>query len=220
MADDSTKPEHVGSSAQTPVNVSKKHGDVYAAGERAWMERTQEIRARLFLPLMKLLVALKVTPNYLTFISFCCGIAACYVYMVNPFWAFVLIFLHVFIDGLDGPLARYQKIDSPKGSFTDSMSDNAVVAATTILFMWLGKLGVLVGSLYILAYTLVVLFAMARNYMHVPYHWLVRPRFYVFGWMVVETYWWPGTLAYVMWICVALLLWKSVSGFMAIRDKL
>jgi len=203
-----------------PTEPKPDKADVYSEGERAWMEKTQEIRARLFLPVLKVLVAAKITPDFLTFMSFCCGIAACYVYMINPLWAFILIFLHVFIDGLDGPLARHMKVDSRKGSFTDTMSDQAVVAATTILFMWLGLLGILAGSLYILTYTVVVLFAMWRNYMHVPYHWLVRPRFYVFGWMVVETYWWPGTLDYVVWICVALLLIKTASGFRAIRKTL
>ncbi|MCF6285308.1 MAG: CDP-alcohol phosphatidyltransferase family protein [Candidatus Hydrogenedentes bacterium] len=143
------------------MNKDNKKADVYAAGERAWMERTQQLRARLFGPLLRLLAACRVTPDHLTALSLLAGLAFCPLIVMSPPWAFFALVLHVAIDGLDGPLARYLGTDSPKGSFTDSMADQAVIVASTIMLMWMGTVGMLPGVLYIITYT--VLGALAGN---------------------------------------------------------
>ena len=61
---------------------------------------------------------------------------------------------------------------------------------------------------------------MARNFLETPYSWLIRPRFYVYVWLLVETYWWPGTIDYLLWICVVVLTLKLVTGFARIRARL
>ena len=194
--------------------------DVYSAGERAWMVRTQQMRARLFGPLLRVLAACRVTPDLLTVLSLLAGLAFCPLYVVSPVWAMVALVLHVALDGLDGPLARHLGTDSRKGSFTDSMADQTVIAATTILLMWMDVVRMLPGVLYIVTYTVVVLFAMARNAMNDPYSWLFRPRFYVYGWIAVETWWWPGSLDWVLWACAAVLGIKVLTGFRGIRRNM
>ena len=197
-----------------------RKADVYAAGERAWMVRTQQWRARLFGPFLRLMAACHITPDHLTIVSLLFGLAFCPLILVRPAWAFVALILHVLIDGLDGPLARHLGTDSPKGSFTDSMADQTVIAATTIMLMWIGTVSMLPGVLYIITYTVVVLFAMARNAMKDPYSWLFRPRFYVYCWIVVETWWWPGTIDYLLWFCVAILSLKVLTGFRGVRRNM
>lgn len=202
------------------MNDSDGKDDVYSAGERAWMVRTQQARARLFGPLLRLLAACRVTPDHLTVLSLLAGLAFCPLFPVSPAWALVAIALHVAIDGLDGPLARHLGTDSRKGSFTDSMADQTVIAASTITLMWTGTASMLPGVLYIMTYTVVVLFAMARNAMNAPYSWLFRPRFYVYAWIAVETWWWPGSLDYLLWACSAVLGVKVLTGFRRIRQHI
>ena len=103
---------------------------------------------------------------------------------------------------------------------TDSMADQAVIAASTIMLMWLDIVAMLPDVLYIVTYTVVVLFAMARNAMKDPYSWLFRPRFYVYGWIVVETWWWPGTIDYLLWASVAVLSLKMITGFFGVRRNM
>ena len=194
--------------------------DVYSAGERAWMVRTQQMRARWFGPLLRGLAACRVTPDHLTVLSLLAGLAFCPLYVFSPAWALFALVLHVAIDGLDGPLARHLGTDSRKGSFTDSMADQTVIAASTIMLMWTHTVSMLPGVLYIVTYTVVVLFAMARNAMKNPYTWLFRPRFYVYGWIAVETWWWPGSLDWVLWVCVAVLTVKVLTGFRGIRRNI
>jgi hypothetical protein len=100
------------------------------------------------------------------------------------------------------------------------MADQTVIAASTIMLMWTDTVSMLPGVLYIVTYTVVVLFAMARNAMKDPYTWLFRPRFYVYAWIAVETWWWPRSLDWVLWVCVAVLTVKVLTGFRGIRRNI
>lgn len=210
----------MGEKAPKVESAAARKADVYSAGERAWMVRTQEIRAVLLGPLLRLMAASGLKPDHLTALSLAAGLAFCPLIIFSAPWAFFLLALHVVLDGMDGPLARHLGVASRKGSFTDTMADQLVIAATTTTLMYTGAVGILPGVLYIVSYTVVVLFAMARNAMDVPYSWLFRPRFYVYVWIAVETYWWPGTIDYALWACASVLLIKVVTGFRGIRNRI
>jgi phosphatidylglycerophosphate synthase len=194
--------------------------DVYSAGERAWMVRTQEIRAAAFGPLLRAMARAGLQPDHLTLLSLLAGIAFCPLYFAAPGWALIALAAHVALDGLDGPLARHLGVASRKGSFTDSMADQAVIVATAITLMAAGVIGWLPGVLYLITYTVVVLFAMARNALRDPYSWLLRPRFYVYVWYAVEEYWWKGSIDYLLWACVFVLALKVLTGFRGIRRNM
>lgn len=198
----------------------KAEGDCYSEGERAWMLKGQELRARLLLPLLRLLQRWRITPDQLTLLSLFAGFAFCPLYFWSPLAAFAALMIHVLLDGLDGPLARYLGVASRRGSFTDTMADQLVVTATTITLMKVGVVGVAAGGVYIFVYGIVVAFAMVRNAMAIPYSWLVRPRFLVYAWMLVEVWWWPGTIETVLWLASAFLTTLMISGFLRIRKEL
>jgi phosphatidylglycerophosphate synthase len=203
--------------AQDPDDTK---ADVYAARERDLMVLTQQVRERLFGPMLRVLSALGVTPDHLTLLSLAAGVSFCGLYFWSKPVAFAMIALHIFLDGLDGPLARFKGTASRSGSFTDTMADQMVITATTITLMYAKVIDMVPGTLYIVIYTVVVLFAMARNMLDVPYAWIIRPRFYVYGWFLVETYFWPGTINYFIWACVGVLALKLLTGFLRIRRRI
>lgn len=192
----------------------------YSDGEQDMMNKTQQWRGTLFEPLLQLLVKLKITPNILTFISLLSGIAFCFVFYTNKPTAFILLALHVLLDGLDGPLARYTGRASNQGSFTDTTADQIVVTCSTIAFIHAGYISIVAGGLYIFLYTMVVIFAMVRSTLAIPYSWLVRPRFIVYTWFIIEVYLLPGSINYVLWFFTFLLGIKMLTGFIKIRKKL
>lgn len=194
--------------------------DCYAAGERGLMAAGQRLRAVLLQPFLRGLARLRVSPDHLTFMSLLAGVLFCPAWFWSKTVAWMLLALHILLDGVDGPLARHLGVASNKGSFTDTMSDQVVIAGTTAALMASGEAGALAGMAYVVVYTTVVLFAFMRNALSVPYAWLVRPRFFVYAWFVVETYLWPGTLDFVLWTAAALLVLKVVSGFLRIRARL
>jgi phosphatidylglycerophosphate synthase len=203
---------------ETPADGLK--ADCYSAGERGMMVFFQRVRGVMFAPLLRWLDAARVKPDQLTLMSCVAGLAFCPLFFIAKPIAFLLLALHVALDGLDGPLARYQNVASRKGSFTDTMADQVVIVATTAAVMAAGMATIAAGMAYAVVYTVVALFAMARNYLERPYSWLLRPRFYVYAWFLVECYWKPGTLNIFLWVCTAILGIKAITGFIGIRRRL
>ncbi|QDU49369.1 CDP-alcohol phosphatidyltransferase family protein [Gimesia panareensis] len=205
-------------------NATKSGVSVYASGEQSMMDASQQRRHQLLLPVLKLFVRCGITPNLLTGLSLICGIGFCFTF--GQTWegarlvSFGLLLLHVLLDGIDGPLARFQGTAGNRGSFTDTTSDQLVVAFTTITLIHYQTVNVVSGGLYLLFYTVVVVFAMIRSSLAIPYSWLVRPRFFVYAWIPIDVYFLPGTLNYLLWLCVLPLAWKSITGFYKIQKQL
>ena len=184
---------------------------------------TQSLRERWCLALLVILARGGVRPDHLTWLALLSGLSFCplYAWLSKPA-AFMVLALHVIMDGLDGPLARCIGASSRSGSFIDSTSDQIVIAATTIALMAAdpATIGIIAGGIYLFTYTMVVALAMVRNALGVPYAWLIRPRFFVYGWLLVDTCCLPGTLDMVLWVFNALLAWNMITGIRAIRQNL
>lgn len=193
----------------------------YSGGEGRFMQVTQALRGWLFGPLLGLLAQLKIRPNHLTLLSLLAGLAFCPVFLwVSKGTAFALLIAHVLLDGLDGPLARFTGTASNQGSFTDTTSDQVVVAFTTVTMIYAGHASVWAGGLYLFFYTMVVIFAMVRNALAIPYAWLVRPRFLVYAAFPVEVHLWRGSLNLLLWAVTVLLAIKMLTGFLRIRKSI
>lgn len=202
--------------------MSEPKADCYSNNEREAMVWSQQLRASWCGPLLDLLVRCHVRADHLTLLSLALGFAFSGLFFWSKGWAFAALLLHVVMDGLDGPLARRYGTDSRAGSFTDSTADQIIVASSTITLMLTqpALISPLPGFIYIFVYTMVVAYAMVRNAMEVPYSWLVRPRFVVYAWMVVEVYAWPHSIDGVLWLFNVLLTWKMATGFYRIRATL
>jgi phosphatidylglycerophosphate synthase len=196
--------------------------DCYSADERPVMEWTQRLRHRLLAPLLTVVARCGVTADHLTLASFVAGLAFCPLFFWSKPAALAALALHVVLDGLDGPLARHTGAASRRGSFSDCLSDQTIVVATTVTLMAHPQhlIGIWAGGVYIFVYTMVVVFAMVRNALQVPYSWLVRPRFWVYAWFPIEIYLLPGTINYALWLFNVLLALKMVTGFLKIRRKI
>ena len=206
--------------AETRKETSTPKADCYSGGERRWMEWGQQVRARLLAPLLRVLASLKVTPDHLTAVSLLTGLAFCGLWFWSPAAALGALLAHVLLDGLDGPLARHQGVASRSGSFTDSLADQMVITATTITLMTDHVIDITAGGVYLSVYAVVVAIAMIRNALEIPYSWLIRPRFLVYTWILVEAFLWPGTISWLLWAINAVLCWKLLTGFANLRERL
>jgi phosphatidylglycerophosphate synthase len=203
--------------------VGSPHGDCYSASERGWMVWTQSVRAQLLGPILYCLTRLSISPDQVTLVSLLLGIGFAPPWLLGlRWWGLALLLGHVLLDGLDGPLARYQHRASHRGSFTDSFCDQIVVGTVTITLM-LGAqplVSILAGSLFLLLYTAVLAMAMVRNSLTIPYSWLVRPRFFLYGAIAIELSGVPGGTQLVIWLSNLLLGMKTVSGFFNLRQAI
>jgi phosphatidylglycerophosphate synthase len=193
----------------------------YSGGEGDFMKWGQDLRGKWLRPLLSGMAQVGMNANHLTLLSLLTGLAFCPAFLLGkPILSFSLLLLHVLLDGLDGPLARFQGKASNRGSFTDTMADQLVVTAAAITMIQSGHADTWPSGLYIFFYTVVVAFAFIRSAMATPYSWLFRPRFLVFIWYVVELYWLPGTLDWVLWASSGLLAVKCLTGFLRIRSRI
>lgn len=200
---------------------SERKVTCYSEGESAFMQRSQAIRGRWLEPMLRWLARGGVRPGHLTLASLLAGLAFAPLLLAGqPLWAMALLLWHVLLDGLDGPLARHLGVASNRGSFTDTMADQMVVTLTTIALIQDDLAGLWPGVLYLFFYSQVVLFAMARNAMAIPYSWLVRPRFFVYACIPVAVYGWPLVLNVLLWVVSLLLAWKTLTGFVKIRRRI
>lgn len=185
------------------------------------MRKSQEFRGTLLRPLLALLARCGVTPNHLTLLSLLTGLAFCPLFLWGfKLTAFVALLAHVVLDGLDGPLARSTGRSSNQGSFADTASDQVVVTLTTVTMIHAGYAGLWPGVLYLFFYSIVVIFAMVRNALAIPYSWLVRPRFFVYLCIPVSVYWWRASLEILLWVFALLLGLKTLTGFVKIRRQM
>ena len=117
-------------------------------------------------------------------------------------------------DGLDNDCDGEADEDCP--TFTDCGGPNLIANDS----FEAGLAGLWPGVLYLFFYSQVVLFAMARNAMAIPYSWLVRPRFFVYGCIPVAVYGWPVALEVLLWVVSLLLAGKTLTGFVKIRGRI
>lgn len=205
------------------IPPSAGKSDCYSEGERAWMEFGQRIRAYLLRPWLVQLTRFGISPDMVTAFAGLIGAAFIPLWLTeHPLLALSALWLHVLLDGLDGPLARFQKIDSSRGSFTDTFTDQIVVTFTMIGWMVLApqSLNISMGALYIFLYIQVVAMSMVRNALYLPYSWLVRPRFFVYAAITVDSF--ADTQLTVIVLCISnvLLAIKSITGFLALRKQI
>ena len=136
------------------------------------MQKSQVVRAWLLKPILPLLARIRITPNQLTLFSLLTGLAFCPFFLWgSKLAAFGMLLAHCLLDGLDGPLARFTQRASNRGSFTDTTCDQVVVTFSTVTLIHAGYASAWPGGLYLFFYCIVVIFAMVRNALAIPYSW-------------------------------------------------
>jgi phosphatidylglycerophosphate synthase len=195
--------------------------DCYADGERGFMDLTRRVRERASRPLLGALSRAGVRADHLTLLSLVSGVGFAALWVTGlHITALASLVLHIVLDGLDGPLARFQNRASSRGSFTDTASDQLVVAASAFALLYTGTTAGVVTAIYVFVYTVVVCLAVARNALQIPYSWLVRPRLVVYAYIPVEVWLLPDTMDVVLWGSSALLFLKLATGFVRVRRRL
>jgi phosphatidylglycerophosphate synthase len=204
------------------MQQEQRSNNCYSRGELSWMRWGQRVRQKLLKPMLRLLVECDVSAQHITLLSLIVGLLGAAAFYDDPFWGLIGIALHVLFDGMDGPLARVAGTQSNRGSFYDTATDQTVLVAVTFVLIDLGWIDAVIGGVFALLYTVVVGFAMIRNYIGIPYRFLIRPRFFYYAWIGLE--WAYGgavvpvnTLLLVFNILLAV---HVATGFINIRNHL
>ncbi len=198
------------------------------------MNRWQTWKQRVLAPYLGVLDRAGVRPGHVTFTSVVFGLAFCPCYALGQTAAWVVagyscLMLHLLVDGIDGPLARWQGRASRYGSYADTLADQTVIAFATMAWIEAeiqGRpgLSVFCGGVYLFFYTVIVAMAMVRNALGIPNRLLFRPRMVVYAALFVEWFapaWrLEQVVEGVVWMFNALFVVWLFTGFRALRHAL
>jgi phosphatidylglycerophosphate synthase len=148
---------------------------IYSDSEERVLGFGQKVRQMVLAPLAMLLSRLGITPDMLSFFSVILAIGFCLLAPVYFTLAFWLLCAALVCDALDGVEARATGKSTPRGSFTDLVCDQAVVAFSVAGLAWKGSLHPVLAILFIYVYIALGAFVMLHILLQVSSRWIIRP---------------------------------------------
>ncbi|MBI3536729.1 MAG: CDP-alcohol phosphatidyltransferase family protein [Chloroflexi bacterium] len=126
--------------------------DSYSAFERKYLAPARKVLRGVYRVPVKLLIALRVTPNLVSFSQIIVGAIVVALIPTQPRLAFILFILALMLDGIDGALARETNRASKFGALFDQYCDHAREVIVVAGFALHGALNPFLAGLYGLAY--------------------------------------------------------------------
>lgn len=126
----------------------RPHNDSYSGFQREIGRRTAPLRMHFADPLLRVLVALHVSPNALSLAQIPLG-ALIVIIISSSRGAVIMLLIGCFVlDGLDGLLARYTQQANAYGALVDQMADQIREVLTIAAVAQVGALSPVVAALY------------------------------------------------------------------------
>ncbi len=126
--------------------------DSYSTLERRLLAPARELLRAVYLPIVKLLAALHVTPNQVSFSQVILGAMVVALVPSQPRLAFILFVAALALDGVDGALARETNRATKFGALFDQYCDHIREVTVVAGFALHGALNPFLAGLYGLAY--------------------------------------------------------------------
>lgn len=168
----------------------------FSANEAAFQHSFGTWRQKVFLPLLKILDRANVSPDALSLLGILVMILLPLGFLYSPVFLILAYLLHLFLDGIDGALARHKGIASQRGAYLDVVVDHASLVATVLTLQWFGLGGGFWLLLYSICYLiLVVHFVLMNARGNPPTFPVIRTKYPLFlltvliGFGLMQTIW-------------------------------
>jgi phosphatidylglycerophosphate synthase len=189
--------------------------DSYSALERKLLAPARQLLRAVFSPFVRVLAALHVSPNAVSFSQVILGAVVVVLMPMHPRVAFVLFVAAIALDGVDGALARATNRATRFGALFDQYCDHArevIVVAGLALH---GALNPFLAGLYGVTYPgfNLTLYLSNSNRVPLPFaiksYLIVYPALFAFLWFGVNVLDVAVALSIVLMVmAIALGLWK------------
>lgn len=160
--------------------MKKQNLNYFSEKERGAVQKFTNFRTNLARPLLKLLSTLGITPNMVSALSILVMIGFIYFVNSNVYYASGFVVLHILLDSIDGSLARYKNTTSDSGALTDICVDQTVMLIGVLATIFFGIIDPFWGSLYGVAYILMIVFLVVLNQREKPVKYVVRTKYFFF----------------------------------------
>lgn len=184
---------HIIQNMQESEHQHKIHA--FAANEAVFQSAFGKWRQQVCHPLLVLLDRANISPDTLSICGILVMILLPFGFLYSPFCLLSAYLLHLFLDGIDGALARHKGIASQRGAYLDVIVDHASLVATVLTLQWFG-----LGGFWLLLYSicyliLVVHFVLMNARGNSPTFPVVRTKYPLFlltvviGFSLIQTIW-------------------------------
>lgn len=134
----------------------KIHFSKFSESEAPYFERFQKWRDSFFQPLCVFFTKAGVKPDHLTYLSVLLMLPFVFFLQQLPIVSLISLVLSVFLDAVDGPLARHQKTQSAHGFFMDLVADHLVLFTFVLALIYFKFIDGFWGAAYSLNYLLMI----------------------------------------------------------------
>lgn len=185
--------------------------DSYSNVERKFLGPARQLARAAFTPIVRLLSALHLSPNIVSFAQVPLAFVVVYLMPVQPRLAFILFVLSIVLDGIDGALARATNRATRFGALFDQYCDHIreiVVVSGLALY---GALNPFLAGLYGLTYPAFNLTLYLCNRYGAPLplaiksYLVVYPALFLYLWFAIDLISPAVALSsLLMWLIIAL----------------
>lgn len=189
--------------------------DSYSSLERLFLSPARKLLRAIFSPFVALLVALRISPNMVSFSQVILAGIIVWLMPTQPRLAFILFVAAIVLDGIDGALARTTNRATRFGALFDQYCDHIREVIVVAGFALYGALNPFLAGIYGVTYPGFNLTLYLCNANHVPLPFAIKsylvvyPVLFVFLWFGINLLDYAVALSIVsMGIAIAFGLWR------------
>ncbi len=198
--------------------------DSYSSLERRFLVPARGLLRVVFTPFVRVLVAMRITPNVVSFLQVLVAFGVVLLMPTQPRLAFVLFVVAIALDGVDGALARTLHCATPFGALFDQYCDHLREIMVVSGLALYGALNPFLAGLYGLTYPAFNLTLYICNLYRVPLalalksYLVVYPAIFLYLWLGVNVNDWAVALAIVSMGLVIAQGLRQLRGVMPQQD--
>ncbi len=191
-----------------------------SAEESGFWQIVHNFKRPIFLPLVKICQKIGLKANWISYAGLLCALAFYILVDQNLIWATVILFLGLFLDGLDGPLARESGTANKAGAITDITCDIFSLALAVMGWVKIDLVNGELAMILVLLNALIFVSTFIRNAVNKPQSYMiVRPRITVYILFLLFVIWQINLLPIAFAIFATYLLVFLLIDFVVIRKS-
>ena len=162
---------------------------IFSKEEEKYYRLFQKYRDSFFLPICKKFDEYGIQPDHLSYLGAFMIIPFVFFFASNPWLSAICLLFNVFLDSLDGPLARYSNKASDRGAIVDLLCDYGSFFAVFLTVAIYGLMTTFWALFYAIQYALMLLLVMYCRSKSIRFFPVVRSKYYLylmFLWLLVS----------------------------------
>lgn len=155
--------------------------DYFGDKEAAKQQKFKDARDKFLQKPVVFLTRLGIKPNGVTFFAVLLFFIACGIVMKYPFLGGLLGLFYCLLDGLDGPLARYQGLQSKAGSLIDIFADQIGIIVLPLLSVVYFDTNFIFAYMFGLFYIVEIFLLTILNALKINFGFVLRVKYFYYG---------------------------------------